>query len=187
LRDRFGMAMMRWRIRVVLPHVRGRLLDIGCGLNFLTGCYDGESVGVDVYEWGGVDLVVRDSADLGFPDKAFDTVTVVAALNHIPNRLDALREAHRVLKDDGRLVITMIGPLAGRIYHALRRPWDADQRERGMKKGEVYGLTSGEVRGLLEQSGFRVVHERRFMLGLNRLTLARKIADEAMVWPVRDS
>jgi ubiquinone/menaquinone biosynthesis C-methylase UbiE len=174
MRDPFGRAMMRWRVRVVLPHVRGRLLDIGCGLNSLTRSYGGEGVGVDVHQWGDVDVVVKDSAALPFPDCSFDTVAIIAALNHITNRKDVLREARRLLKDGGLIITTMIGPLVGRIYHALRQPWDADQRERGMKEGEVCGMTSEEVRTLLQESGFKVKHEKLFMLGFNRLTIARK-------------
>ncbi len=172
------MSMMRWRIRVVLPHIRGRLLDIGCGLNHLTRSYDGEGIGVDVYQWGDVDLVVQDAVALPFPDGTFDTVTIIAALNHIPNRADALREARRVLRDNGRIIVTMIPPVTAGMWHTLRKPSDADQRERGMKGGEVYGLTAREVRRLFEESGFRLLHEQRFMLGFNRLTVACKTREQ---------
>ena len=165
---------MRRRIAAVLPHLRGRLLDVGCGTNELVAAYPAEGVGVDVYPWQGVDRVVDDAADLPFDDASFDSSTIVAALNHIPNRRQVLREVRRVLKTDGRIVITMISPGISRVWHFLRRPWDADQKERGMVAGEVYGLTRDEVRGLLTEAGFEIEHEARFMLGLNRLAVARK-------------
>lgn len=165
---------MRWRIRAVLPHIRGRLLDIGCGLNSLVRTYDGDGVGVDIRQWGDVDVVVEDTADLPFPDGSFDTVTIIAALNHILDRAGMLREAHRVLQDEGRIVVTMIPPRVGGVWHALRSPWDRDQRDRGMKEGEVCGLTSRETTRLIKEAGFRISCERRFMLGLNRLTVACK-------------
>jgi SAM-dependent methyltransferase len=177
MRDALGNALTRWRTRIVLPHIRGRLLDIGCGVNHLTRTYAGEGLGVDVFQWGDVDLVVQDAGALPFPDRSFDSVTIIAALNHIPNRAAVLREAHRVLADDGRLIVTMIRPLTSRVWHALRSPWDTDQRERGMKDGEVFGLTAQEVRGLLKETGFRVSYEHPFMLGLNRLTVAGKTAE----------
>jgi SAM-dependent methyltransferase len=166
--------VIAWRTRVVLPHIRGRLLDIGCGLNELVRTYTGDGVGVDVYQWGEVDLVVEDTADLPFGDGEFDTVAIVAALNHIPNREDALVEACRVLRPGGRIIVTMIAPPVGRMWHLARKPWDADQMERGMKPGEVPGLSRGEVHRLLEQAGFRIKTEERFMLGLNLLTIATK-------------
>lgn len=174
MKDPLGRMLMRWRLKTVLPHVKGRLLDVGCGTNELVAGYDGEGVGVDVYPWPNVDKVVEDTAAMPFESGAFDTVAIIAALNHIPNRADVLREVHRVLRPGGRLLITMIPPKISRIWHFVRSPWDADQHERGMEDGEVYGFRRGEVRALLEEAGFAIEREHGFMLGLNRLTIATK-------------
>lgn len=174
MKDPLGKALLRWRIQAVLPHIRGQLLDIGCGTNQLVKAYRGKGIGVDVHQWGEVDLVVEDTAKLPFDDRTFDTVTIVASLNHIPNRAEVLVEANRILKDDGRIIITMIPPGVSRLWHFLRRPWDADQRERGMKKGETYGMTPGEVRSCLMAAGFKVLSTETFMLSINRLTVATK-------------
>ncbi len=159
---------------MVLPHVRGRLLDIGCGLNELVHAYHGDGTGVDVYQWGSVDLVVEDTARLPFEDGEFDTVTIVAALNHIPNRAEALTEAYRVLRPQGIIITTMIPEPVGRVWHFLGRYRDSDQIERGMKPGEVHGLSQGEVNRLLERAGFKITYEQRFMLGFNLLTIGAK-------------
>lgn len=173
MRDLLGKLLADWRVRVVLPHVRGRLLDIGCGLNTLAHRY-GNGFGADVFQWGTVDVLIGDGARLPFRDETFDTVTIIAALNHIPNRTTALAEAQRILRPGGRLIVTMIPPGIARAWHVLRRPWDADQKERGMAEGERYGLRRREVAGLLEQSGFTIRTEEGFMLGINRLTVAEK-------------
>ena len=76
--------------------VRLRLLDIGAGTNALVRRH-GDGVGVEVYDWGGEALVVENAARLPFSDQSFDTVSFVASLNHIPNRQEALFEAHRHL------------------------------------------------------------------------------------------
>ena len=73
---------------------------------------------------------------------SFDTVTIIAALNHIPNRAAVINECRRVLRPGGRVVITMLTPRTSRVWHWLRAPWDADQRERGMQPGEVFGFTT---------------------------------------------
>lgn len=174
MKDRLGRRLLEWRIRMVLPHVRGRLLDIGCGTNELVRAYAGEGTGVDVYPWDGANLVVENTARLPFPDQTFDTVTIIAALNHIPNRDEVLREADRILKPDGRFVMTMIPPRISRVWHFLRKPWDSDQHERGMIEGELYGLTTRHVHRLLTEAGFRITETRYFMCGLNCLTVARK-------------
>ena len=173
MKDILGRFLGRWRVRAVLPYVRGRLLDIGCGTNKLVRSY-GDGVGVDVYQWGSVDLVVENAANLPFDDESFDSVTIIAALNHIPNRQEVLREAERLLRVDGGIIVTMIPPHLSKVWHFFRRPWDADQKERGMVTGEVYGLTRDEVRGLLEKAGFSVVLEKPFMLHINHLTVATK-------------
>ncbi len=172
--------LLRWRIRAVLPHIRGRLIDIGCGTNELVRAYSGDGIGVDVYPWPGADQVVEDTARLPLPDESFDTATIVAALNHIPNRREVLREVHRVLRRGGRLIVTMIPPGISRVWHAIRSPWDVDQSERGMKDGEVYGLDRSAVRALLADAGFRFESEHAFMLGVNRITIGSRSADAPM-------
>ena len=46
-----------------------------------------------------------DARDLPFPAATFDASFLVATLGEIPDRDQALRELHRVLKPDGRLVV----------------------------------------------------------------------------------
>ena len=89
MKDRFGQFLYRKRRCIVRPYICGRLLDVGCGLNRLVREY-GNGVGVDVYDWGDVDLLVDDTSCLSFPDMSFDTITCLAALNHIPKILQPL-------------------------------------------------------------------------------------------------
>ena len=89
----------------------------------------GNGVGVDVFDWGGGTIVVSNTAELPFEDASFDTVTFIACLNHIPDRLDVLREARRLINDDGRLVVTMIDPILGGVGHTIW--WYAEDRRRG--------------------------------------------------------
>jgi len=138
MHDALGEALATRRVRAVLPHISGRLLDVGCGSNRLVRHY-ANGVGVDVHPWPGADVIVADTATLQWESASFDTVTIIAALNHIPNRAAVLNECRRVLRPGGRVVITMLTPRTSRIWHWLRAPWDADQRERGMRPGEVLG------------------------------------------------
>lgn len=164
------------RMAEVGHEVRGRLLDVGCGPNRLAREYraaGGDAVGVDVHPWEGVDLVVEDTSRLPFADGSFDTVSFVACLNHIPNRDQVLREAHRVLADGGRVVLTNLQPLISQVWHAWAF-WDKDQHERGMAEGEVWGLAEAQLRALLAEAGFERVERRLFAWGLNQLWIARK-------------
>jgi SAM-dependent methyltransferase len=164
-------SLARRRREKVRRHIEGRLLDIGCGDNLLVREY-GNGLGVDVVEWGDVDLVVEDTARLPYDDASFDTITFVACLNHIPNREDVLEEARRLVKPGGRLVATMIGPGLSSIWHRVIHPWDPDQHGRQLDEGEVWGITNEEMVKLIERHGFRVVRHERFIFGLNNLFVA---------------
>lgn len=177
MKDPLGIFLMNWRISAVLPFIKGKLLDIGCGTNQLVRRY-GNGTGVDVYPWENIDLLVEDTSKLPFKAETFDTITIIAALNHIPNRQDVLREVFRLLKNDGILIITMINPRISKIWHFLRSPWDADQNERGMKEGEVYGFTRQELNTLLNSSNFQIIFEKPFMLHLNLVTCVKKLDRE---------
>jgi SAM-dependent methyltransferase len=155
------------RIRMALPHIKGELLDIGAGPNTLAKAY-GRGVGVDVVEWGGGAMVVEDTSNLPFADSSFDTVSFIACLNHIPYREAALREAGRVLKPGGRIIITMINPFVGGVGHTLW--WYSEDKHRGgMKEGEVGGMWNREIVQLCEDQGFKLLFHTRFQLGLNNL------------------
>lgn len=159
------------RRAMVLRHVRGRLLDIGCGDNKLVRAY-GDGVGVDVVQWGDVDLVVENTARLPFDAGSFDTVAFVACLNHIPNREEVLDEARRILRPGGRVVSTMIPPGLSSIWHRVIHPWDPDQHGRHLHEGEVWGISNDDMRALLSRHGFEIVRHERFVFRLNNLFVA---------------
>ena len=174
MKDTVGRILLDKRIKTVLPHIEGNLLDIGCGTNELVRTYNQKGIGVDVYQWGDVDVIVEDTSKLPFDENTFDTVTIIAALNHIPNRVEVLLEAKRVLKKSGKIIVTMIPPKISRVWHRLRKPWDADQHERGMKEGEVYGFSEKELERLFLETGFEILFKKKFMFGINNLTIAKK-------------
>jgi len=155
------------RCCAVRSYLKGRVLDIGAGTNSLINQYD-NGVGVDIHEWGGGALVVEDTSRLPFADESFDTVTLIACLNHIPYRQAVLREARRLLRPSGRLIITMINPLLGNVGHAIW--WYGEDKHRGgMKEGETGGMWSSEVLSLCRETGFRLRRHRRFVYGMNHL------------------
>lgn len=102
-----------------------RLLDIGCGVGApairLGQRVDAQITGVTNSEWqvqeatrrvraaglrGQVRVELGDAADLPYPDESFDSVLIFQALQHASDRGKWLREAVRVCRPGGRMVLT---------------------------------------------------------------------------------
>ncbi len=150
------------------PRAGMKVLDIGCG----TGLYalDLADRGADVT---GVDisrsmlerarakaqdaeldvrLLEADALQLPFGEQSFDAVLSVTALEFMPGLSAALREAFRVLKTGGRLVVGLIGRDSHwwRLYDetARREPDNIFNRARFYTLGELLAAMPGrEVQG----------------------------------------
>jgi SAM-dependent methyltransferase len=112
-----GESISDYAIRdAVLRHqdaFHGRVLDLGCG----TRPYE-EFLNGQVAEWVGVDYpasghppaervdLFADAMSLPLASESFDAVLCTQVLEHVCEPLELLREALRVLKPGGRLVLT---------------------------------------------------------------------------------
>lgn len=162
------------RVIMALKHTKGKALDIGCGANNFIKSY-GNGTGVDVADWKGCDVVIQDAANLPFKKGSYDTVTYLACLNHIPNRNEAVKEAARVLKHDGRIIITMITPRWGQFIHWWRFRNDPDHQERHIDhEHELMGMDPDHIKGILHAAGFHNIKRKRFVFGLNNIFIAQK-------------
>jgi ubiquinone/menaquinone biosynthesis C-methylase UbiE len=113
-----------------------------------------------------------DATRLPFRSAVFDSVALLACLNHIVPRREALLECRRVLRPGGVLVVTMIHPWVGLFSHPIRRRHDPDQLERGIGRDETLGMTTRQIRKILRGAGFTITLHRRFMWGFNNLYVA---------------
>ncbi len=154
------------RVIQAMKEAKGRVLDIGCGANNFVRSY-GNGTGVDIVDWKGCDLVIKDAAKLPFKDGEFDTVSYIACLNHIPNRDDSVKEAYRVTKNGGKVIVTMITPRMGKFIHWLRFRNDPDHQERCIDHDhELMGMSPSHVKKIMTVAGFKNVKRRRFVFGL---------------------
>ncbi|MBN9380255.1 MAG: methyltransferase domain-containing protein [Chitinophagaceae bacterium] len=92
--------------------LKGRLLDFGCGSKPYRSLFDVEEyIGVDYYNEGHphdneqIDFFY-DGKKLPFCDQNFDSVLCSEVFEHVFNLDEALAEINRVLKTDGRILIT---------------------------------------------------------------------------------
>lgn len=182
----WGLSSIRdERMRMVARYCQGRVLDIGCGPGnlFVSKWLAGwDAVGVDVYPYEGVELVVEDMTHLPFGDEEFDTVTLIAVGGHIPRhkRAAEFQEFARVLRPGGRLLMTEGEPVTQFLRHkwlqfylGLQGRQDMDTC-RGMAEDEEYCMPRQEIFKNLNTPPLRLVARKRFMWGLNNLYIARK-------------
>ena len=160
-----------------------RHLDLGCGSNALKKLRRGSHVvGLDVQ-------VARPKFDptvvgvaerLPFGDQTFDSVSMVACLNHFGERETVIGETLRVLKPGGRVVVTMIGPFVGLVCHKFRF-WYQDTLYRAVHPGEVDGMDRGWIIELFHAAHMPCVHEETFLAGMNRIFVFEKPASPATI------
>lgn len=93
-------------------HLRGRLLDLGCGSKPYQSLFEYEAyVGVDFENPGHshdqeqID-VFYDGKTIPFEDEYFDSALSTEVFEHVFNLPEILSELHRVLKKDGNLLVT---------------------------------------------------------------------------------
>lgn len=72
-----------------------------------------EYIGCDIHKGLGVDRI-EDAHALSLPDKSAGTVLLLEILEHLPYPDKAIAEAHRVLRDDGIVVLSV--PFSYRLH-----------------------------------------------------------------------
>ncbi len=114
---------LQWSLTIeslerVAPQARGRLLDVGCGkkpYEYIFRPFLSEYIGIEredtfalthASEAEGRPDLVYDGKRLPFEDGSFDTVLNVQVLEHTPHPAELVKEMARVLRDDGRLILS---------------------------------------------------------------------------------
>ncbi len=176
---------LRWlRLRKVLPHipVGCQLLDVGCGhaASFLKAIAPrvDRAVGVDFkvkeMQFENIQTVQQRLADqLPFEDASFDVVTMLAVLEHIEQEKQILQEIHRVLKPNGKLVLTVPSVWAQPVLEFLSyRLKIVDERE--IRDHKRYYDRSRLKRVLVGETQFCNFNHRYFQLWMNNFCTVTK-------------
>ena len=128
-------------------YVTGKVLDVGCGLKPYQSFFP-------VADYTGMELAgspraadcYYDGITFPFKDGEFELVLVTQVLEHISNPDDVLAEIYRVLKNRGKLIMTV--PFI----------WDEHEQPHDYRRYTSFG-----IKHLLEQNGFRILHQEKSM------------------------
>jgi SAM-dependent methyltransferase len=168
--------LQTWRTRKAARYIppRAHVLDIGCSDGALfraLGSRIASGVGIDtapVPPDHGSFRFIQGYAPSAVPKgERYDAVTMLAVLEHIPSaaQRDLAASCLALLKPRGRIVCTVPSPKVDSLIHLGQRLRLLD----GMSEHEHYGFEPGDTVGLFTRCGFRLLHHRRFQLGLNHL------------------
>jgi len=114
---RFGQDRRLDMIRRFVDLPGAHVLDIGCGIGAYVqkfSAFDARAFGVDVdtekladaHRDKNLDLLaVSVSETLPFPENFFDAVLLHEVIEHVDDDAQAIREAHRVCKRGGRVIV----------------------------------------------------------------------------------
>lgn len=141
-----------------------RLLDLGCGDGYF------------LYRWTkckeryGLDKLLGDEIEgsLDFPDNYFDYVTMLAVIEHLSQPEKLIREIWRVLKPNGKLIITtpkMIAEFFIKFYYP------------NIKKEHKYYFDLFRIKRIFG-NGFKLCGYHTFALGLNQAFCLQKIENK---------
>ena len=154
------------------------ILDIGCNENELYFNeilkYFKNYIGLDIRipnhnSMSFVRYFVKDK--LPFKKGSFDAVSMMAVFEHLESKEAAIKEIYRILKKNGRLIMTVPSPKAGYVirllaFFKLISKELADEHKNLMNKHQI--------RKLLVKTGFRNVEISKFEFGLNYLIYTEK-------------
>lgn len=169
---------------------QGVLLDVGAGVGILlhvAGRRGFITRGVEVSEWASayarderkLDVVAGTLEEAAFPDSHFDVIVINHVLEHVPDPLSLLREARRILKDDGVIVagVPNIGSIMAGI---LRERWPSLRPEE-----HIWHFSPITLRRLIRKAGFREVHfearDNHVASGWGPKAVARRVINGASV------
>jgi len=102
-------------------------------------------------------VTLKNDVYIDSPSKSYDVVVLSEILEHIPNCYETLGEVSRVLRDNGRVIITLPNPFS--MPYIIRSFLGKHQDP---SKEHLYWFDWSYLTNLLESAGFELVSKKTF-------------------------
>lgn len=137
----------------------GLCLDVGCGIlptpSYMKACTRMHFFGIDPFpgeEPRTFPFAQAYGEYIPFKNKTFDTVLYASVIDHLYDPLASLKEAHRVLVENGSLMVWYSDAGLG-IPYLL---WKVKRKPAKYNKHHQWGFTERSMKALAKKAGFEV-------------------------------
>jgi 2-polyprenyl-3-methyl-5-hydroxy-6-metoxy-1,4-benzoquinol methylase len=179
--------LSRKRNAVTADYVRGDVLDIGCQQGQLR-----ERLAGQIDRYTGIDLRLShieearhrhpdcefqvidiDDEPLGY-DSEFDTIVLVAVIEHIFNLKHLGRNLARALKPGGQVILTTPTPFGNDVVHRLGAALGLFSQKAADDHIVIFNRKRLDI--FARQAGLSLTEHRRFQFGCNQMAILRRPA-----------
>lgn len=168
--------LRRKRIQAVIPYLKGRILDFGCGTGALAKLVDSDKyLGVEID-----DISLQKAKDSlrnhqfvsSLPNSCekFDTVVSLAVIEHVSDPVSFLCTLAEHLKD-GYLIVTTPHPAVDRL-HGFGAAIGLFSKHANEEHGDLLDRSRLEMVGA--QAGLKLNFYSRFLFGANQIAVYSK-------------
>ena len=163
--------LRRERIKAAEPYIKGKVLDFGCGVGTLSEvCLPEFYLGIDIDEES-LKIARQNHVDYRFEKQCpegeqFDTIALIAVIEHIKNPELFLNQMKLLLKPKGRIVLTTPHPLVEKV-HFCGAQFGLFSKHASEEHEQFFNY--GRMRKYASLTGLKIYSYRRFLLGVNQL------------------
>lgn len=175
--------LQRQRLKIAQPYIHDHVLDLGCGFAEVTDLVSTTNyVGVDghpiIVEWLKVNHpgyefhhfdLDHDQISL---DMQFDTIIMLAVIEHLKYPDNILSQIPNLLKDDGLFIMTTPAPI-GDIMHQVGAKIGLFSKH-AVDDHEII-FTHQSMEPYLTRNGLKIREYRPFLLSTNQLYICETI------------
>jgi len=167
--------LRRKRINVVLPYIKGKVLDFGCGTGSLAEFMSPDDyIGVDIDE-DSLQIARAKYPNFRFEkeiplNRQYDTIILLAVIEHMKPANLLLKQITNVLKQDGLIILTTPNPLFETIYWvgSKLKIFSPEAQEQHEKLVNYTGMQK-----LVLSAGMRIYYFKYFLWCANQLFILK--------------